>query len=339
MKVPKLRGATFETQIIERYRRREASVEESLVAMYVAGVSVRRVEDITEALWGERVSPSAVSRLNERIFERIEEWRERPLSESYPYLYMDGIWLKQSWGGNVETVSILVAIAVNEEGYREVVGVVEGRKEDAESWRGLLRKLQERGLKKTRLIVSDKSKGLIKVLPEFYPDAKWQRCVFHFHKNILHEVPPTKRKEVAAMLKAIHAQEDAEACEKKAADIALKLENLKLKKAAKVLREGIRESLSYHQFPREHHRSLRTNNMLERIMKELRRRTRVVGVFPDGQSALMLCCARLRHIETKSWSDSRKYLDMDKLREIDMLKSSAQEPESYPQAVVGSDEF
>ena len=339
LKVPKLRGATFETQIIERYRRREASVEESLVAMYVAGVSVRRVEDITEALWGERVSPSAVSRLNERIFERIEEWRERPLSESYPYLYMDGIWLKQSWGGNVETVSILVAIAVNEEGYREVVGVVEGRKEDAESWRGLLRKLQERGLKKTRLIVSDKSKGLIKVLPEFYPDAKWQRCVFHFHKNILHEVPPTKRKEVAAMLKAIHAQEDAEACEKKAADIALKLENLKLKKAAKVLSEGIRESLSYHQFPREHHRSLRTNNMLERIMKELRRRTRVVGVFPDGQSALMLCCARLRHIETKSWSDSRKYLDMDKLREIDMLKSSAQEPESYPQAVVGSDEF
>lgn len=339
LKVPKLRGANFETQIIERYRRREASVEESLVSMYVAGVSVRRVEDITEALWGERVSPSAVSRLNEKIFERIEEWRQRPLSTNYPYLYMDGIWLKQSWGGSVETVSILVAIAVNEEGYREVVGVVAGRKEDADSWRGLLRNLQERGLKNTRLIISDKSKGLIRVLPEFYPEAKWQRCVFHFHKNILHEVSPSKRKDVAAMLKAIHTQEDAEACQRKAEEIATKLEAMKLKKATKILREGIIESLSYHSFPREHHRSLRTNNMLERIMRELRRRARVVGAFPDGESALMLCCARLRHIETKSWSDSRKYLDMDKLHEIDMMHLTEQATESYPQAVVGSDEY
>ena len=338
LQVPKLRGASFETQIIERYRRREASVEESMVSMYVAGVSVRRVEDITEALWGERVSPSAVSRLNEKIFERIEEWRQRPLAESYPYLYMDGIWLKQSWGGSVETVSILVAVAVNEEGYREVVGVVEGRKEDAESWRGLLRNIQERGLKKTRLIISDKSKGLIQVLPEFYPEAQWQRCVFHFHKNILHEVPPTKRKTVAAMLKAIHAQEDAAACQRKAEEIAIKLEALKLRKAAKILRQGIEESLSYHRFPREHHRCIRTNNMLERIMRELRRRTRVVGAFPDGQSALMLCCARLRHIETKSWSESRRYLDMDKLRELDMSGLYGEEPESCPQAVVGSDE-
>lgn len=339
LKVPKLRGASFETQIIERYRRREASVEESLVSMYVAGVSVRRVEDITEALWGERVSPSTVSRLNEKIFTRIDEWRNRPLKKSYPYLYLDGIWLKQSWGGEVTTVSILVAVAVNEEGFREVVGVVEGRKEDAESWRGLLRNLQERGLKKARLIISDKSKGLMSVLPEFYPEAKWQRCVFHFHQNILHEIPPTKRKEVAAMLKAIHAQEDAEACRRKAEEIALKLEGLKLKKAARILRGGIEETLSYHDFPREHHRSLRTNNMLERIMKELRRRTRVVGAFPDGQSALMLCCARLRYIETKSWPEDRKYLDMDKLREQDMLREQAEEPESYPQAVVGSDEL
>lgn len=339
LKVPKLRGGRFETEIIERYRRREASVEESMVSMYVAGVSVRRVEDITEALWGERVSPSAVSRLNEKIFKRIGQWRQRALSRSCPYLYLDGIWLKQSWGGSVETVSILVAVAVNEEGYREVVGVVEGRKEDAESWRGLLRNLRERGLEKTRLIVSDKSRGLVSVLPEFYPEARWQRCVFHFHKNILHEVPPTRRKDAAAMLKAIHTQEDAEACHRKAEEVAVKLEAMRLKKAARILRGGITESLSYHDFPREHHRSIRTNNMLERIMRELRRRARVVGAFPDGESALMLCCARLRHIETRSWSDSRKYLDMDKLREMDMMHPKGGSPESCPQAVVGSDEF
>jgi putative transposase len=331
LKVPKLRGASFETQIIERYRRREASVEESLVAMYVAGVSVRRVEDITEALWGERVSPSAVSRLNEKIFERIEEWRNRELDESYPYLFVDGMWLKQSWGGEVKNVSILVAVAVNERGQREVVGVVEGKKEDGESWRGLLRNLRERGLRKVRLIVSDKSKGLISVLPEFYLDAKWQRCVFHFHKNVLHEVPTNKAKEVAAMLKAIHAQESAQACLAKAREVVDKLRGMKLRKAASILEEGIDETLSYHEFPREHHRSLRTNNMLERIIKELRRRTRVVGAFPDGQSALMLCCARLRYIETKSWPEDRKYLDMDKLREMDILRAQTKEPESCPQ--------
>ena len=176
------------------------------------------------------------------------------------------------------------------------------------------------------------------VLPEFFPKTPWQRCVFHFHKNIIHEVAPTRRKEVAEMLNAIHAQEDAAACRRKSEEIAQKLEGMKLKKAAKILREGIEESVTYHQFPREHHRSLRTNNMLERIMKELCRRTRVVGAFPDGESALMLCCARLRYIESKSWSESRKYLDMDKLRELDIRGLSGEEPESDPPAVGGSDE-
>ena len=141
------------------------------------------------------------------------------------------------------------------------------------------------------------------------------------------------------MLKAIHAQESAESCKRKAEEIALKLERIKLKKSARILREGIAETLSYHDFPREHHRSIRTNNMLERIMKELRRRTRVVGAFPDGQSALMLCSARLRHIESKSWPDDRKYLDMDKLKEMDMLIESGGGPESYPQSQDGSDEM
>ncbi len=323
LNVPKLKGASFETQIIERYRRREASVEESLVAMYVTGVSVRRVEDITEALWGTRVSPSAVSRLNTQIYDRINEWRERPLKVNYPYLYMDGIWLKQSWGGSVENVSVLIAIGVNEDGYREVIGVMEGRKEDADSWKNLLRNLQNRGLQHTRLIVSDKSKGLIESIPDFYPKADWQRCVFHFHQNILHEVPRRKRKEVAAMLKGIHAMESRSSSLDKASQIVSQLQLIKLPKAAKILEHGIEESLSYHNYPREHHRSLRTNNMLERIMREIRRRTRVVGSFPDGESALMLVSARLRHIESKSWSDHRVYLDMSKLRDMDQEREVA----------------
>ena len=137
LKVPRLRSLPFETQIIERYRRRESSVEEALMEMYLAGVSVRRVEDITEALWGTRVSPSTVSELNQQLYERIEAWRNQPISGQFAYVYLDGIWLKRSWGGEVKNVAVLVAIGVDQDGYRQILGVVEGAKEDAESWRSV----------------------------------------------------------------------------------------------------------------------------------------------------------------------------------------------------------
>ena len=144
LKVPKLRNLPFETAIIERYRRRESSVEEAMMEMYLAEVSVRRVEDITEALWGTKVSPSTVSEMNKKIYEHIETWRNLPLSGEFPYVCLDGIWLKRSWGGEVENVSILVAIG--ETGYRKILGVSEGLKEDRESWKSFLRHLKERGL-------------------------------------------------------------------------------------------------------------------------------------------------------------------------------------------------
>lgn len=191
--------------VIERYRRRESSVEEAMVEMYLAGVSVRRVEDITEALWGRRVSPSTISDLNQKIFERVEAWRNRSLEREYVYVFLDGIWLKRSWAGEVQNVSILVAIGVNADGYREVLGVAEGVREDSESWRTFLRYLRQRGLERIGLVVSDKSPGLVSTLNDFYPQAKWQRCVVHFYRNVLHVVPRGKAKEVALMLKAIHA--------------------------------------------------------------------------------------------------------------------------------------
>ena len=194
LKVPKLRHVPFETAIIERYRRRESSVEEALVEMYLAGVSVRRVEDITEALWGSRVSPSTISDLNQKIFERVEEWRNRPLEPRYPYVFVDGIWLKRSWGGEVQNVSVLVAIGVNTSGFREILGVAEGSREDSESWRQFLRYLRERGLERVDLMISDKSLGFLDALGEFYPDAKWQRCVVHFYRNVLHATPRGKAK-------------------------------------------------------------------------------------------------------------------------------------------------
>lgn len=314
LKVPRLRSLPFETQIIERYRRRESSVEEALMEMYLAGVSVRRVEDITEALWGTRVSPSAVSELNQQLYERIEAWRNEPIEGEFAYVSLDGIWLSRSWGGEVKKVAVLVAIGVDQDGYRQVLGVAEGAKEDLESWRQFLRRLKERGLKGVRLITSDKCLGLVEALGEFYPEADWQRCMVHWYRNVNSAVPKAKSKEVAAMLKAIHAQEDREAAEKKASDVVAKLNAMKLAKAAKIVEVGVCETLSYMFYPREHWTRIRTNNPLERLMREIRRRTRVVGAFPDGNSALMLVAARLRHVAGTRWG-TRKYMDMSRLAE------------------------
>ena len=230
LRMPKLRGLTFETSIIERYKRRETSVEEALIEMYLAGVSVRRVEDITEALWGSKVSPGTISNLNKKAYEHIEAWRNRPLAQEYPYVFVDGIYLKRSWGGEFENCSVLIAIGVNQDGYREILGACEGLKEDTASWKNFFVWLKERGLTGVKQITGDK-----------------------------------------AMV-----------------------------------------------FPSEHWSRIRTNNTLERLNKEIRRRTRVVGTFPDGESALMLVCARLRYVAASSWGEKR-YLNMVHLRNMQLL--------------------
>ena len=254
--------------------------------------------------------------MNKKIYERIEQWRTRPLDGEHPDVMLDGIWLKRSWGGEVKNIAVLVAVGVRGDGHREILGVAEGTKEDSESWRSFLRSLKERGLGGVRLITSDKCIGLVEALGEFFPDAAWQRCTVHFYRNILKDVPRSKSREVAAMLKATHAQEDREAAMTKAQSIGEKLIAMRLPTAAKCFTAGVHETLSYMSFPREHWVRLRSNNMLERIMKEIRRRTRVVGAFPDGQSALMLVAARLRHVSGTKWG-TRRYLDMDRLVDMD----------------------
>jgi putative transposase len=313
LKMPKLRQQAFETAIIERYRRRESSVEEALIEMYLAGVSVRRVEDITEALWGTRVSPGTVSNLNRKIYGQIEAWRSQPIAGEHPYLYLDGIVLKRSWAGEVRNVSLLVAISVNAEGYREILGIVEGAKEDKAGWSGFLAHLKGRGLAGVRLIVSDACMGLVESAAEFYPEARWQRCMVHFYRNVFSHVPAGKLRAVALMLKAIHAQESLEAARRKATEVVARLCELRLAKAAELVETAGPETLAYYAFPEEHWRRIRTNNPLERIMREIRRRTRAVGAFPDGNSALNLAAARLRHIAGTRWS-TKRYLNMDLLR-------------------------
>ena len=298
LKVPKLKGISFETAIIE---------------MYLAGVSVRRVEDITEAPWGSKVSPSTISELNKKAYVPIEDWRNRPLQGGrYPYVYVDGIYLRRNWGGEFENVAILVAIAVNEDGYREVLGAAEGMKEDKASWVSFFQWLRSRGLDGVKRIVGDKCLGMLEAVGEVFPEAKYQRCTVHFYRNVFSVTPRSKVKLVAKMLKAIHAQESKKAAREKAKAVVEELRSMKLKEAARKVEDGIEETLTYCDFPSEHWTRIRTNNVIERLNREIRRRTRVVGSFPDGNSALMLVCARLRHVAGTQWGN-KKYMNMKHL--------------------------
>ena len=255
LRMPKLKGMRFATAIIERYKRREASVEEAMIEMYLAGVSTRRIEDVSEILWGASVSAATVSNLNEKAFEAVEEWRSRPLAREYPYVFVDGIYLKRSWGGSFENVAVMAAIGVNDDGYREVIGAAEGFTESAECWREFLSWLKGRGLTGVRMFTGDK-----------------------------------------------------------AGDVAAKFDGMRLAAAAKCVRDGVAETLTYTRFPMRHWRRIRTNNAIERLNREIRRRTRVVGTFPDGKSALMLVTARLKYVADSEWG-SRRYLDVSLLDE------------------------
>ena len=217
------------------------SIEKAIIEMYLAGVSTRRIEDVSEILWGAGVSAGTVSNLNDRAFKAVDEWRCRPLAREYPYVYIDGIYLKRSWGGSYENVAVMVAIGVNEDGYREVVGCAEGFTESKECWRDFLSWLKSRGLRGVRMFTGDKAAGMAGSIAEVFPGAKYQRCTVHFYRNTLAKTP--KRPRGPAMLMTIYAMESRE--------------------AAKVVREGFGETLTYCEMPHEHWRRTRTNNAIE----------------------------------------------------------------------------
>lgn len=215
--------------------------------MYLAGVSVRRVEDVTEALWGHagelgHRKPAEPAHLRaDRGLAAAPDHRDL-----YPYVYLDGVSLKRSWGGEVRNVSVLIAIGVGTDGFRHILGVAEGEKEDLEGWRGFLRHLKTRGLKGVQLIISDACVGLVDAVAQCYPKARWQRCVVHWYPNVFSHVPRGQLDVVARMLKAIHAQEDRNAAALKAKAVAAKLTRMKLRKAAALVRDTVTQTLTYY---------------------------------------------------------------------------------------------
>ena len=229
-------------------------------------------------------------------------------------MFVDGVWRRRSRGGRVENVSVLVAIGINADGRREVIAVDEGMREDSAGWEQFVRGMIERGLRGVGLVVGDRCAGLVSTVSSMLPNAKCQRCMVHFMRNVLSKVPPSHRDWASAALKAVFAMESRESALAKAGEVASEMESRKLKTAANCLREGIGETTVclLAEFPDGHRRRIRTNDMIERPDREIRRRTRVVGSFPDGNSALMLVCARIRYVTANEWS-TRRYLDMSRL--------------------------
>jgi putative transposase len=286
-------------------------VEEAVLEMYLSGISVRKIAGVTDALSKVRVGKDAVSRIASRLKEEQREWRERSLEEkAHPYLYLDATYLKIRWGARVTTMALLACVGVDEEGFREVLAVEVAGSEKGAAYSSLLRGLIDRGLRGVRLVISDDHEGIKAAVAGELPGAEWQRCTVHFERNILAHVPAGEMSEVAQDLKAIfkvRRKKTARALAEEFAEIYEK----SYPKAVAAFEAGIEDALTYLSFPGSHHAKVRTTNMLERLFKEVKRRTRVVGVFPNETSASTLA-TEIALRSSEEWA-LRRYLTMEAL--------------------------
>jgi putative transposase len=309
LEVPRDREGEFVTELFERYKRMTGDVEEAILEMYLSGISVRKIAGVTEALSRVKVGKDAVSRIARRLEEQQREWRERSVEDKgYPYLYLDATYLKVRWASRVTTMALLVCVGVDEEGFREVLAVEVAGSEKGAAYASMLRGLVDRGLSGVQLVVSDDHEGINAAVAGELPGAGWQRCVVHFERNVLSHVPASEMSELADDLKAVFKVR-REKTARALAEEFVELYGKRFPKAVSVFEAGIGDALTYLSFPGSHHAKLRTTNMLERLFKEVKRRTRVVGVFPNETSASTLA-TEIALRSSEEWA-LRRYLTMD----------------------------
>jgi transposase-like protein len=306
--VPKDRDGQFQTELFERYQRSEKAFVLALLQMYVEGVSTRKVSAITEALCGLEVSRSQVSALTQRLDAEVAEWRMRPLTEEYPYLIFDARYEKVRRGGSVVSQGVLMAIGISAKGYREVLGVWVAESESEASWGAVFGELKQRGLRGLRYVVSDDHAGMVKAIDRHFQGAVWQRCQVHFVRNALALCGRQQRPQVLRLMKTVTEAATREAALAALAAAIAELEQ-KAPKVARLLEEAGEQILGVYALPEAHRKRMRTTNMLERQNQELKRRTRVVRVFPHEQSCLRLVAALL--METNQEWMGRIYLSME----------------------------
>ena len=313
--VPQDREGTFSTRLFSRYQRNEKALVLALMEMYIEGVSTRKVKDITEELCGTSFSKSTVSHLATELDAELRAWRARPLeAEAYSYLFVDARYEKVRKGHRVVSQGVLVVSAVRDDGFREIVGIAVADTESEATYQEVFRSLKARGLSGVELVVSDDHEGLKAAVFRHFQGASWQRCQVHYARNLLGMVGAKKREELAADLRAIFAATSRDQALTIASSVAEAWRGKGHEKVAEHIEEHVEECLSCLFFPESHRRRIRTTNGLKRFNQELKRRTRVVRIFPNTEACLRLVTA-LAVEQSEEWITGRRYLDMEELRE------------------------
>ncbi len=320
LRIPQDRQGQFSTQIFERYQRSEKALVSALAEMYIQGVSTRKVKAITEELCGHAFSASAISAVNKTLDENLERFAKRPLEGVYPYLVLDARYEKVRQDGVIRSQAVQIAIGINDEGRRQILAVELANRESQTSWRDVLLELKSRGLRGVEFVVSDDHAGLKRAIAEVIPEAVWQRCYVHFLRNALDHLPRKAVDDCLQELRWLYDRRDLAEAQK---DLAQWLERWgqKYPKLCEWVEENIGETLTFYQLPLSHHKHMKSTNMLERFNEEIKRRTRVVRIFPNAASCLRLIRALAAETH-EDWLEASRYLNMELLKEHKKLRLS-----------------
>ncbi|MCS3632500.1 transposase-like protein [Salinibacter ruber] len=330
LEVPRDREGTFRTELFERYQRSEKALVTTLMQMVLQGVSTRRVKKITTELCGREFSRQTVSNLTEKLDQQVEAWANRPLEEEYPFLLADAMQLKVRRQGAVRSTTAMIVVGISEEGYREILGFKIALRETGESWKELFENLKERGLRGVEFAVSDAHEGLEKALRASFPGCIWSRCHAHFQRNVLDKTPSGCHDQMKALLDQIleagSQQEAVRRFEEEAGELREGAPD-----AVETLKDGLFDATAVLALPEKYHRWLRTTNMLERLIQEIRRREKVIRIFPSKDSAWRLVGALLAE-KHEEWSTSRRYLKTDEFYDWldEQTETEAMDIESEP---------
>jgi putative transposase len=313
LRVPQDRQGRFRTDIFERYERSEKALVGALTEMYVQGVSTRKVKAVTEELCGHEFSASTISRMNQSLDKELEQFANRRLEDAYPYLILDARYEKVREHGVIRSQAVLIAIGIDWEGRRCVLAIELANRESISSWKDFILALKQRGLNGVELVVSDDHPGLRAAIREALPEAAWQRCYVHFLRNALDHLPRKADDECMTELRWIY---DRRTIEEARQDLAAWLNKWgkRYQKLCDWVEANIEETLTFYRLPRQHHKNLKSTNMLERLMEEIKRRTLVVRIFPNAAACLRLVRALAVEMH-ENWIEAIRYLNMEYLKE------------------------